>query len=166
MHTAMITETLISLECNAMPSRGKPASGRRRQRRRQSSERSPSRLGRLLLLPPVLLLQQFVLLLLLLLRLSPASALLQFAEVPNRITNERTATFTYDCTTLDVAQGDTCEVEVRVFDTCGTSILLYSYNSVYLLQTRHDTPVLLLTRLRLSYGYVHKVYDGYEYDDF
>lgn len=134
VHTAMITKTLISLGCNVMPSRGKPASGRRWQRRR-SSETSPSRLGRLLLLPPVLLLQQFVLLLLLLLGLSPASALLQFAEVPNRITNERTATFTYDCTTLDVAQGDTCEVEVRVFDACTYIILA----CVYLVQTRHDT---------------------------
>ena len=106
MYTAMVTQALLSRGCNAMQPQGKPAGGRRRRR---PSETPLSRLGLLQLLPPVLLLQ-----LVLLLGLSPASALLQFVEVPNRTTNERTATFTYDCTTLDVAQGDTCKVEVRV----------------------------------------------------
>lgn len=43
---------------------------------------------------------------------STASALLQLDRVPNRITNERSATFSYVCTPLDVADGDSCDVKV------------------------------------------------------
>lgn len=42
-----------------------------------------------------------------------ASALLQLDQVPNRITNKRSATFTYVCTPLDLADGDSCDVKVR-----------------------------------------------------
>ncbi len=45
--------------------------------------------------------------------LGKAGALLQLDRVPNRITNERSATFTYVCTPLDVADMDGCDVEVR-----------------------------------------------------
>lgn len=44
--------------------------------------------------------------------LSHAGALLQLDRVPNRITNERSATFTYVCTPIDVADGDSCDVKV------------------------------------------------------
>lgn len=40
------------------------------------------------------------------------SALLQLDHVPNRITNERSATFTYVCTPLDVAVEGSCDVKV------------------------------------------------------
>ena len=42
-----------------------------------------------------------------------ANALLQLDQVPNRITNKKSATFTYVCTPLDVADGDSCDVKVR-----------------------------------------------------
>lgn len=120
----------------------------RRRRRRSSATAKGLRLSplfsstswlgllQLLLLPVLLLLLQ-------LLALSPASALLQFAEVPNRTTNERTATFTFDCTALDVAQGDTCEVEVRVRARQGIRFLSSSSTLEYLLFMR-DRIVLLL----------------------
>lgn len=44
------------------------------------------------------------------------SALLQLDQVPNRITNERRAAFTYVCTPLDVADGDSCDVKVSEFN--------------------------------------------------
>ena len=47
-----------------------------------------------------------------------ASALLQLEQVPNRITNKRSATFTYVCTPLDVADGDGCDVKVRAALCC------------------------------------------------
>ena len=117
MRTTMMRGAVLSRGCNEMQSRGVARCRRRRLRSSETGKglqvsplfASSSRLGllRLLLLAVLLLLLQ-------LLALSPASALLQFAEVPHRTTNERTATFTFDCTTLDVAHGDTCEVEVRV----------------------------------------------------
>lgn len=42
-----------------------------------------------------------------------SSALLELQGHPDSITNERTATFEYGCTALDVPQGDACGVEVR-----------------------------------------------------
>lgn len=42
-----------------------------------------------------------------------SSALLNLKSHPDSITNKRTATFEYGCTPLDVAEGDTCGVEVR-----------------------------------------------------
>lgn len=41
-----------------------------------------------------------------------AGALLQLDQVPNRVANKRSATFTYVCTPLDVADGDSCDVKV------------------------------------------------------
>lgn len=43
------------------------------------------------------------------------SALLQLDQVPNRMTNEGSATFTYVCTPLDVAVDDSCFVKVSVW---------------------------------------------------
>ncbi|CAM9235952.1 unnamed protein product, partial [Ectocarpus sp. 4 AP-2014] len=40
-----------------------------------------------------------------------SSALLQLDQVPNRTTNERSATFTYVCTPLDTTEDDGCDVK-------------------------------------------------------
>lgn len=61
-----------------------------------------------------MLLQLQLMLLNLFLAVTYTSALLQFDQVPDRITNQRRATFTYDCTPLDVAQGGGCNVKVRL----------------------------------------------------
>lgn len=59
--------------------------------------------------------------------LAVGSALLVFDEVPNRITNQRRATFTYVCTPLDVAEGDDCAVKVSCDEDLGRERAWYYY---------------------------------------
>lgn len=63
-----------------------------------------------------------------------ASALLQLDQVPNRITNERSATFTYVCTPLDVADKDGCDVEVRE-----SEVILYDFANLPLWVTTNTS---------------------------
>lgn len=54
------------------------------------------------------------------------SALLQLDQVPNRTTNERSATFTYVCTPLDTTEDDGCDVKVSRAQLCVCVLVLAS----------------------------------------